>query len=78
MNDDMSTWLSRVDSEIFHPERRVAHGAAGEVRSIDFSWDMVNQEMADTYIRLVRRSGEKAAQSPAPEPSHKGHLRSPE
>jgi len=32
---------------------RAAHGAAGERRSLDFSWDAINQAVADTYLRLV-------------------------
>jgi phosphatidylinositol alpha 1,6-mannosyltransferase len=32
---------------------RTAHGAAGEKRSLDFSWDAINQTVADTYIRLI-------------------------
>lgn len=34
---------------------RRAHGAAGELRSRDFSWDQINQVVADTYIRLIRQ-----------------------
>lgn len=37
------------------PERRAQHGAAGEARSLEFSWDAINQEMADTYLRLIRQ-----------------------
>lgn len=32
---------------------RMAHGAAGEQRSLDFSWDAINQTVADTYRRLI-------------------------
>lgn len=32
---------------------RARHGAAGEARSKEFSWDAINQTVADTYIRLV-------------------------
>ncbi len=37
---------------------RLAHGQAGEKRSLDFSWDAINQAVADTYLRLIeaRRS----------------------
>ena len=28
---------------------------AGERRSRDFSWDQINQVVADTYIRLIRQ-----------------------
>jgi len=34
---------------------RTRHGAAGELRSQDFSWDRINQTVADTYLRLVRQ-----------------------
>lgn len=32
---------------------RAEQGAAGEKRSLDFSWDAINQAVANTYIRLV-------------------------
>ena len=38
-----------------NPGLRAAHGAAGEARSMDFSWDRINQTVADTYIRLIRQ-----------------------
>ena len=34
---------------------RARHGAAGEARSKDFSWDRINQAVADTYLRLIRQ-----------------------
>ncbi len=34
---------------------RARHGAAGERRSLDFSWDAINQAVADTYLRLIRQ-----------------------
>ena len=40
---------------------RARHGAAGELRSREFSWDQINQVVADTYIRLIRQ---KAAATP--------------
>ena len=42
---------------IENPDLRARHGAAGEVRAQDFSWDRINQAVADTYLRLVRRKG---------------------
>ncbi|MDE2435810.1 MAG: glycosyltransferase family 1 protein [Sphingomonadales bacterium] len=43
---------------IEQPDLRARHGAAGEARSMDFSWDRINQAVADTYLRLIRqRSG---------------------
>ena len=37
------------------PELRARHGVAGEARSLDFSWDRINQAVADTYLRLIRQ-----------------------
>jgi glycosyltransferase involved in cell wall biosynthesis len=37
------------------PAMRAAHGAAGEARARDFSWDRINQTVADTYLRLIRQ-----------------------
>jgi len=39
---------------------RARHGAAGEQRALNYSWDAINQTVADTYIRLIRQ---RAAQS---------------
>lgn len=36
------------------PDLRARHGAAGEARARDFSWDSINQTVADTYLRLIR------------------------
>ncbi|RDV07506.1 glycosyltransferase family 1 protein [Sphingorhabdus pulchriflava] len=36
-------------------ELRKEHGKAGEQRSLDYSWDAINQAVADTYVRLVRQ-----------------------
>jgi len=41
------------------PELRTRHGAAGEKRSLEFSWDAINQEVADTYLRLIRQRGRR-------------------
>lgn len=40
---------------------RARHGKAGEQRSLDFSWDAINQTVADTYIRLIRQRAARAA-----------------
>jgi phosphatidylinositol alpha 1,6-mannosyltransferase len=37
------------------PALRAAHGNAGEKRSLDYSWDAINQTVADTYLRLIRQ-----------------------
>jgi glycosyltransferase involved in cell wall biosynthesis len=40
---------------ITDPELRARHGSAGETRAREFSWDRINQTVADTYARLVRQ-----------------------
>ena len=42
------------------PGLRATHGAAGELRARDFSWDRINQAVADTYLRLVRQKALQA------------------
>lgn len=37
------------------PGLRSAHGKAGEARACEFSWDRINQAVADTYLRLIRQ-----------------------
>jgi len=37
------------------PALRARHGAAGEARAHDFSWDAINGTVADTYLRLIRQ-----------------------
>ena len=34
---------------------RAEHGNIGERRSRDYSWDAINQTVADTYLRLIRQ-----------------------
>lgn len=41
---------------------RSAHGAAGEKRADEFSWDQINQTVAETYMRLIRQR--QSGQSP--------------
>ena len=31
----------------------MAHGQAGETRSLDYSWEAINRVVADTYMRLI-------------------------
>jgi glycosyltransferase involved in cell wall biosynthesis len=38
-----------------NPELRQAHGRAGVERASEFSWDRINQAVADTYVRLLRQ-----------------------
>ena len=40
---------------------RRRHGAAGEAKASEYSWDSINKVVADTYIRLVERREEERA-----------------
>ncbi len=50
---DRNGFADRLQSYIEDNAKRVAHGGAGEARSKEFSWDRINQAVADTYLRLV-------------------------
>jgi glycosyltransferase involved in cell wall biosynthesis len=39
------------------PALRAAHGAAGETRACEYSWEAINAVVADTYVRLVEARG---------------------
>jgi glycosyltransferase involved in cell wall biosynthesis len=39
---------------------RAQHGNIGERRSLDYSWDAINQTVADTYLRLIRQRAARA------------------
>lgn len=44
-----------IRAYVEQPGLRAAHGAAGEARACEFSWDRINQTVADTYLRLIRQ-----------------------
>jgi phosphatidylinositol alpha 1,6-mannosyltransferase len=44
-----------IQSYCTDQELRSRHGEAGEQRSLNYSWDAINQTVADTYIRLIRQ-----------------------
>ena len=46
-------------SYVTDADLRRRHGEAGATRSLEFSWDRINQAVADTYLRLVRRAARK-------------------
>ena len=49
-----------LQNYVEQPDQRAKHGAAGEARSKDFSWDRINQTVADTYLRLIRQKSAKS------------------
>jgi glycosyltransferase involved in cell wall biosynthesis len=48
------TYAEALRAYAADPDLRARHGAAGEARARDFSWDRINQAVADTYLRLIR------------------------
>jgi phosphatidylinositol alpha 1,6-mannosyltransferase len=58
----IAQFADALQSYCADPALRNAHGAAGEQRSLDYSWDAINQTVADTYLRLIRQ---RAARSMA-------------
>jgi glycosyltransferase involved in cell wall biosynthesis len=49
------SFVEALRAYLVDPALRARHGAAGEARSLDFSWDRINQAVADTYVRLIRQ-----------------------
>lgn len=43
------------------PALRAAHGAAGETRACEFSWEAINAVVADTYVQLVEEREARVA-----------------
>ncbi|MXO57985.1 glycosyltransferase [Altererythrobacter salegens] len=50
---DIAGYADALQRYVTEPDLRAAHGAAGEVRSRAYSWDAINQAVADTYLRLI-------------------------
>lgn len=58
---DVPGFADAVARYITDPALRAAHGAAGEMASRAYGWDAINSVVADTYLRLLDRSGRTAA-----------------
>jgi glycosyltransferase involved in cell wall biosynthesis len=50
---DVAGFADALARYIADPDLRRAHGRAGEARSHAYSWDAINQAVADTYLRLI-------------------------
>ena len=51
--DVSPAYADAIARYIADPALRTQHGAAGELRSREFSWDAINQAVADVYLRLA-------------------------
>ena len=45
---------------------RADHGAAGETRSLEYSWEAINQVVAEMYVRLIEERRELQASETIP------------
>jgi glycosyltransferase involved in cell wall biosynthesis len=50
---DIAGFADALARYLADPALRAAHGRAGEERSRAYSWDAINQAVADTYLRLI-------------------------
>jgi len=53
-------YAAALKAYVEQPDLRARHGKAGEERSLQFSWDRINQAVADTYLRLARQKAARA------------------
>jgi len=50
---DIGAYAEALTDYARDPALRAAHGTAGELASRSYSWDAINQAVADTYLRLI-------------------------
>jgi phosphatidylinositol alpha 1,6-mannosyltransferase len=53
--NDIAAYAEVLTRYAREPDLRARHGAEGERRSRDYSWDRINQTVADNYLRLIAR-----------------------
>ena len=63
---DIGAYADAIAAYVADPALRARHGAAGEERSRDYSWDAINRAVADTYLRLVARRSTAPASTTHP------------
>jgi glycosyltransferase involved in cell wall biosynthesis len=51
----INQYADALQAYCVNTDLRAEHGNAGERRSLDYSWDAINQTVADTYLRLIRQ-----------------------
>ncbi len=50
---DAAAFAAAIAPYCTDPALRRAHGAAGETRACEYSWEAINRVVADTYLRLL-------------------------
>ena len=58
---DIRGFANAIAAYVADPALRAAHGAAGELRSRDYSWDAINRTVAGVYIRLIEARKARSA-----------------
>jgi glycosyltransferase involved in cell wall biosynthesis len=53
MKADAAAFAAALAPYCADPALRAAHGAAGETRACEYSWEAINAVVADTYVRLI-------------------------
>lgn len=59
--DDVAGFADALAGYVADPAQRAAHGRAGEEKSRAYSWDAINQAVADTYLRLIKARKARAS-----------------
>lgn len=54
---DIAAYADRIESYVFDPALRRAHGTAGAEKAQAFEWDAINKAVADTYLRVLAAKG---------------------
>lgn len=63
---DAAAFAEAIAPYCTDPALRAAHGAAGETRACEYSWEAINAVVADTYVNLVEeRRALQAAEAEA-------------
>ncbi|MXP42547.1 glycosyltransferase [Altererythrobacter soli] len=58
---DIAGFADALARYVADPAQRAAHGRAGEEKSRAYSWDAINQAVADTYRRLIEARKARAS-----------------
>jgi glycosyltransferase involved in cell wall biosynthesis len=60
MKSDAAAFAAALAPYCADPALRRAHGAAGETRACEYSWEAINAVVADTYVRLIEQRQSQA------------------
>jgi glycosyltransferase involved in cell wall biosynthesis len=60
MKSDAAAFAEVLAPYCSDPALRRAHGAAGETRACEYSWEAINSVVADTYVRLIEKRRSEA------------------